>query len=122
MTNFNITSWIWTFAIGLPILALVAWLRWRQSQTSVLWRWVLCTIIACIITPFIFKDESADIFPAVGALLAVLVAAFRGQLHAHDYFGAFWVWVLPIPLASLVLLGIWSAIISMFKKRKEYAA
>jgi hypothetical protein len=122
MTDYNATRWIWTFAIGVPILTASVWWRWRQSQVSVASRWVLCAIIAGMVTPFVFKDESTDIYPASVALLFFVISSFRDHSPLYDYFRAIWVCVLPILAVSLAILGIWSIMLSCWKKGKPRAA
>jgi L-lactate permease len=122
MISYDITEWLWTFAIGVPILTASAWWRWRRSQDSVVSRWVLCLIIAGIVTPFVFQDESTDIFPASVALLGFAITSFREHLQLEDYLIAIWMLMLPILVGSLVILGIWSVILSVWRKRKQNAA
>jgi hypothetical protein len=81
MTNFDITSYIWTCAIGLPMLAVAAWLWWRFSRPRFFWLSVLCAIIAFFMTPFVFKDESID--NAV-LLLAVMMFLLSRPTYRFD--------------------------------------
>ena len=115
MTNFHINEWIWTLAVGLPILATVAVLRWRQSQTSRIWRLVLCFIVACVITPYIFKDESADVHPAVSLLPLTFVAG-------RYAFVVFLSGAVPISVVAGALFFLWSAIIRRRRKHENRVA
>jgi len=115
MTNFHIDEWIWTLAVGLPILATVAVLRWRQSQTSRIWRFALCFIVACVITPYIFKDESADVDPAVSLLLLAFVA---GRYAVVVFLSG----AIPITIVASVLFFLWSVIIHRRQKHENHVA
>ena len=122
------TWWIWTFVIRLPILAFVIWCRWRQAQTTFLWRIILCVIFACIIAPTVMQEDDwgnprlIDIFPAIRMLLMLpYMAAFHGQFQFHDWlmllWTIFWLSIFPTFVVSMALLGIWSAIIRKKENR-----
>ena|ERR1039457_3005704 len=115
MTNFHINEWIWTLAVGLPILATVTVLRWRQSQTSRIWRLVLCFIVACVITPYIFKDESVDVDPAVSLLMLAFVAG-------RYTFVVFLSGAVPISVVASALFFLWSVIIRRKQRHENHVA
>ena len=119
-TEFHNAEWLITFALGLPVLAVVAGKRWRHAQAALPWRAILCVIAACIFTPWIVSENfegavAVDIFPAARVLLYALAGAFGrepGALAAGIRYGLF-----PILLASLAMIAIWSTIINVRKER-----
>ena len=115
MANLHIGEWIRTSAIGLPILATVAMLGWRQSLTSRIWRFVLCCIVASIITPYIFKDESVDVNPAVSLLLLAFVA---GRFALIVFLSG----AVPILVVASVLFFLWSLTIHRRQRNENHVA
>jgi hypothetical protein len=125
--DFHTTEWIWTFVIGFPLFATIARLRWQRARNSFLWRWILCVILACIVSPFIYFDTEGvpvivDVIPAGMMLIYLPVglfsAAFSGQLDdCLASLKQFWTCIPAILVVSMVLMAIWSAI--AFAIRKE---
>src|SRR5581483_7173652 len=76
---------------GLPIVAMVAWRRWRETQTNLLWRFIICIVFACVVAPAIMQEDDwgnprlIDIFPAIRMPLMLVLAVFSGQVQSHDW-------------------------------------
>src|ERR1039457_868863 len=127
MTNFHAAEWFRQFAIGLPIVAVVAWLRWKQTRISLLWRWCFCAILASITTPLIVSDEQTDVDPAFQSLIQVLIEFIHADIKQRQQIGhSFYVLSLyvgvSIFLVSLVLFAIWSLMIFTNRRRRRNTA
>ncbi len=117
--EYHLLDWAIVFSVGLPILGIVAWKGWRSARTSFRWRLVLCFLLACLLTPLVLTEEDGGyvtwiIFPAVELAVAPLMAAFTGDLLGlvGMFFG-----LIPVLLATGVLLLIWRTILMMRENR-----
>jgi hypothetical protein len=118
---YHFSAWAMTLAIGLPIFGLIAWKRWRLSQTSFLWRFILCVLLAGIFAPYVASEDfggytTVDVVPA-----AMLLLAF-GFISQHDAYISGMADIFYILLASLVPLFIWTGILRIRKLRVDEAA
>jgi len=81
-------AWAIVLSVGLPVLAIALWKRWRQPERIFVWRAVICLTVASIITPIWVSEGFGDVFvesnfPSVAVvpseLLSILLAR-RGSL------------------------------------------
>ncbi len=120
-SEFHIGLWAVTLGIGLPVLVVIASKRWREAQTTFLWRAVICMIAACVFTPCVQSEDfgrvaTVDVFPAVVALVSAPVGAARGEqgVSLEGFVGG----LIPILMVACVFFAVWSVIIRV---RREQA-
>lgn len=122
-TDFHWSTWLIVSSIGLPAFAFTVWKRWRQAQSGLFWRAVICAIVATNITPFWVGETfgeytTVDIEPAVAVVPSAILSMFEdGQVRLLEAIPVMAFVSVGILVVSLVLLAIWSGIISFRSQR-----
>ena len=99
------TAWLLSLGIGLPIFGAITWACWSRAKSSVLWRIVICLILACAIAPYVVVDSDIKALPA-GLLVPAAYQAVRiGELD--EGFRLLGIASLCVIITTAVIGGIW---------------
>jgi len=111
-----ISPWFWTLGIGAPILGVAVWWQRRRIRSSAWWRLLVCICIACIFTPLpvhIGAEGSPVIVPGI------LWFVFVCTLEREYFWAAFRAGIVPIVLACMVLVGLWSVAVQIRSRARN---